>query len=261
MRIALLAAVVLVSCAAPSETVAPVSTPAASPSATEVFGAVKAKDAPRLEALLAADPSLASAKNEKGSPLVLVALFQNKGKEGFERPGENALLRVVLAHHPSLDRFALAALGEASLVRAEVAKDAGYVSARHKIGWTPLHFAAFGGNARAAEVLLERGAEVNALADNKFRNTPLQVAMLTAQIEVARVLLLRGADPRIKQEAGFTALHEAVQAGSEELARALLEAGADPRAKADDGRTPLDLAQEAGRAELVKLLEGGRKRD
>src|SRR4051812_18621390 len=50
----------------------------------------------------------------------------------------------------------------------------------HAIGWTPLHFAAFGGNLAAVRLLLDHGAAIEQPAANKFANTPLHVALLTA---------------------------------------------------------------------------------
>lgn len=56
---------------------------------------------------------------------------------------------------------------------------------------TPLHWAAFRGHIKMCELLLERGAELN--AKNKFQNTPLDMAQLKGQFQVAEFLTSRGA--------------------------------------------------------------------
>lgn len=247
---------------APSSAIGTASEAAASPappavrSAPEpIFEAIKARDAERLEKLLDADPSLASARRADGVSAVLLALSARNG-ELFLRPQTNPLLRAILAHHPELDAFEAAAVGDLKRVMAEIDRDPGFVRARHAppIAWTALQFAAFGGQLETAKLLLERGADVGAIAQTKFRNTPLQIALLTGQLEVARLLVAKGADVNAKQAEGFTALHTAAELGSEPLIRLLLDAGADINAKAEDGRRPLDVALRDNRTEAADLL-------
>jgi ankyrin repeat protein len=230
--------------------------PLAARSAPEpLFEALKARDADRVEKLLAADPSLASARRADGVSAVLLALSARNG-EFFLRPQTNPLLRAVLAHHPQLDAFDAAAVGDVKRVAAEIERDPGFVRALHAppIAWTALQFAAFGGQLETAKLLLERGADVKAIAQTKFRNTPLQIALLTGQLEVAQLLIAKGADVNAKQAEGFTALHAAAELGSEPLIRLLLDAGADINAKAEDGRRPLDVALSDTRSEAAELL-------
>ncbi len=75
-------------------------------------------------------------------------------------------------------------------------------------GWTPLHFAAFGGHKEIAELLIGSGAEVNA-----------------------------------KGLGGYTPLLHAAYSGHKEVAELLIAKGADVNAKDDDDQTPLDLAE------------------
>lgn len=223
------------------------------PQAKDVFAAIKAKDAEKLESILGADATLASARSEKGHSAVLVAMFAMKSSEAFERPQDNRLLKALLARGPALDRFEVAALGDPALVARAIDRDAEYVRAVHAIGWTPLHFAAFGGNARAADILLSRGAAVDVRAKNKLENTPLQVALLTEQAEVARLLVARGADVNATMAEGFTALHEAAQLGNTAIAALLLDHGANVDAPSPKG-TPLALALAGKHDALAALL-------
>jgi ankyrin repeat protein len=263
MRSAIVLCTVVVAACAPSSsapqclsTPAPARPPVAAPAATPayLFAAIRSNDAALVEELLRASPALAEAKTERGTSALLVALFRLKDKEGFFRREDNAILQAILARRPALDRFEAAAVGDAQRVKDELARDPSFTRARSPGGGTPLHLAAFAGNLDVARVLLDAGAEVNALADNEFKNTPLQVSALTGQVDVARLLLARGADAKAKQAGGFTALHEAALSGNRKLLALLLDAGADPKVAAEDGRTPIDMAKEKGDRETVSLL-------
>lgn len=223
------------------------------------FDALRTRDDARVEVLLAATPALAESTNVKGRSAFVVALGRGAG-EGFVRPQDNRALAAILARRPALDPLEAAASGDLARVEAEIAKDAGYVRRVHAIGWTPLHFAAFGGQPRVAETLLAHGADVDARATNEFANTPLQVALLTVQEEVARVLIAHRADVNAKQREGFTALHEAAQSGSSALVRLLLDAGADPSSRTEKGQTPALVARDAKHEDVAALLHarGGR---
>ena len=69
-----------------------------------------------------------------------------------------------------------------------------------------------------------------------------------------RALLAAGATPNTQDNAGWTPLHEACEAGRLELAAVLLDAGALPDPPGLQLRTPLHEAVAAGRAELAALL-------
>ncbi|MEW6745915.1 MAG: ankyrin repeat domain-containing protein [Planctomycetota bacterium] len=82
---------------------------------------------------------------------------------------------------------------------------------------------------------------------------PLHSAAAGGDTAIVQLLLSRSADPRGKQQGGWTALHAAAHRGDLEMARALLESGGDPRDGADDGTTPTDIEAEV--PELLRLLE------
>lgn len=218
-----------------------------------LFRAIAAKDANEVKALLAKDPALADRRNEKGQSAAIAALLLRDDKS-FERPHENVILRLVLAAKPARDAFEEAAFGDPKTLGALIEREPELVKARHTMGWTALHFAAFAGNLETARLLIDRGAEVDARAKNRFDNTPLQVALLTEQEKLAELLIAKGADARAKQADGFTALHEAALFGNERLITMLLAAGADVGAKAKEGRTPLTEALRGNHPSAAALL-------
>ena len=228
----------------------------------QLFTAIREGRADEVKRLLDTNPALAAAHGSKGMSTVTAALFVRSG-EGFVPVGKNAILAALLKHRAPIDRFEAAALSGRVRVAQEIDADPAYLAAESGFGWTPLHFAAYGGNLEVAKLLLDRGAAIDRRANTKFRNTPLQVSLLTGEEEMAAFLVARGADVRIEQDEGFTALHEAAQIGSEKLIALLLDAGADPNSRGKDGRTPLAVARKANHSGAAKLLEsrGAREAD
>jgi ankyrin repeat protein len=199
--------------------------------------AVNSGDVATVKSMLARDPSLANAKNAKGTSAVISALFINQG-EGFLDPAKNELLQAILARKPHFDIFETAALGTASQLDAMLT-DADAVNRPNHFGWTLLHLSAFGGNVATTELLLKKGATIDVRAGSKFRNTPLQTALLSSQYATAKILLDHGADALIRQSKGFTPMHEAAQSGRIDILQLLLDHGAEINSVADNGQTPM----------------------
>jgi uncharacterized protein len=86
----------------------------------------------------------------------------------------------------------------------------------NKTGWTPLHYAATGPEAKIVKLLLERGAIVDAESPN--RSTPLMMAARYGKEDSVKLLLARGADPKRTNDLGQTAADAARSAGRESLA-------------------------------------------
>ncbi|HYH05793.1 MAG TPA: ankyrin repeat domain-containing protein [Thermoanaerobaculia bacterium] len=198
---------------------------------------------------------LATAATQPQMSPVSAALFQFDEQKNFIPPQRNDALRRVLAEKPKLDVFETAAVGDAADLERMLRQNPTAVSTRNHLGWTPLHYAAFGGNTAAIRVLLARGADVHARAANRFRNTPLIVATLTGQVDAAKLLLDSGADVLDRQANGFSTLHEAAFSGKLELVRLYVDSGAELNSRSDDGRTPLSEARRAGHEAVVKFLE------
>eukprot|EP00903_Cladosiphon_okamuranus_P019236 g17689.t1 len=124
-------------------------------------------------------------------------------------------------------------------------------------GITPLHVAANEGQDAVASLLLEKGADKDAL-DFDGR-TPLAWAVDEGHLAVAETLLAAGADiNRRGHEHSGSPLHDAASSGHDEMVTLLLKEGAEKDATDEVGQTPLMWAVRAGHVAIVKtLVEGG----
>ncbi len=161
-------------------------------------------------------------------------------------------------------------------------------------GDTPLHLAAGNGWARIAELLIAKGANINAKHKSvagaydpwPAGQTPLLRSLRGGMTDVANLLIAKGADINVRDASGATPLllalhgerensapwvtgrkysymddaanrlawHAARHKAYGEIVRELLARGADPNAKDEDGDTPLHNAVQDGNEELARLL-------
>lgn len=207
------------------------------------FEAVRKGDTQEVTRLLEEDPGLVDAKTS-GVSALLTAVYHR-------RPEVARLLR---ERGATLDVFEASAVGDAHRLRALLAEDPSRANAFAADGFSPLGLASFFGNAEAARLLLESGANPNLAAHNATRVAPLHSAVAGKSVEIARELLEHGADVHARQEGGYTPLHGAAVDGDEEAIRLLLGHGADPGARNDAGKTPAELARERGKNFAAELL-------
>jgi uncharacterized protein len=150
----------------------------------------------------------------------------------------------LLAPDEKLSIFEAAAFGRSERLAAILTADPAQALARSEDGFTALHLAVFAEQAKAAHLLLDRGADVDALSTGSIaRVAPLGTAVFVRSPHLVRLLLDAGADVNRQGAGGFTALHSAAQSGDVELLRLLLERGADAGVRASDGTRAVDYAR------------------
>ncbi len=181
----------------------------------ELFEAVRAKDAARIETLVAADPTLAifaaamtgdienletmltgnralvnAVSTDGWTPLHLAAFF-----------GQEVAARTLLNKGASTKTRSTNPMSNLPIHAAAAGKHSGIVklllehgtpaNAQQHGGWTALHAAAQHGDVDMAKVLVANGADVSARADNHQR--PLDLAVLKAHQAMVEFLEANGA--------------------------------------------------------------------
>ena len=141
----------------------------------------------------------------------------------------------LLAQQPELTVFEAAATGETSRLRALLDADPSLANAFGDDGFHPLGLACFFGHVDAARLLLERGADVNALSRNEHIQTAAIHAAAasneegtdeTTRYELVELVLDHGADPNLPQGGGFRAIDAARQNGDKRVEELLRSRGA-----------------------------------
>ncbi|MFC1652087.1 ankyrin repeat domain-containing protein [Planctomycetota bacterium] len=115
------------------------------------------------------------------------------------------------------------------------------VNVKNMNGHTPLHRAARSGRRDIADLLISKGADVNATSP-AWESTPLHCAAHKGRADVADLLLAQGAKLEVTNLYGQTPLHLAADAGSRKVAGLLLARGANIEARTKYDRTPLGMA-------------------
>jgi ankyrin repeat protein len=202
----------------------------------ELFEAIEAGDVGGVDAMLEDDPAAASSRDASGVSALMRALYRF----------DIALVDTVRRRVGVLDVFEAAAFGDVDRLTVLLEEDPPLATSYSGDGFTALHFAAFFGRYEAAELLIERGAEVDAFGRGWMTGTALHSAVSRLQSDVVRILLEAGANSNVRQSAGWTALHAAAANGDLASVDLLLDAGADPTATNDEGRSVIDLANESG---------------
>jgi ankyrin repeat protein len=105
---------------------------------------------------------------------------------------------------------------------------------------------------RLAEICLRHGAVIDRARDGE---KPLLNQMIRwGQFRPAQWLLDHGASPNLRDEQGWTAVHQAASRGNEKMLKAVLAAGGDASRRANAGETPAAIARARRRSKLVAIL-------
>ena len=165
----------------------------------DFFNAIKQDNADKIKELLVRgfDANTTDSKNQTGlllalrepSPKAAQVLIEWKKTDvnKLNAQGENALMLAALK-------------GQLEWAEKLIKKGADI----NKTGWTPLHYAASGGQVAIISLLLESSAYIDAESPNG--TTPLMMAAMYGSATSVKLLLQEGADPKLKSQQGLTAL-------------------------------------------------------
>ena len=211
----------------------------------DLVTAIQQGDAARVAELLDSDPSLLAARANGVSALLLAVYYQHP-----------EIARLFIERGATLNFAEACAFGDEARALELLAQDPALLDRRSDDGFPPLGYAIFFGHPSLARTLVERGADVSAVADNVQRLQPVHAAASVGDIETLRLLLDRGADPNARQHGGFTPIHAAAGNGDVAMAELLLARGADRGACTAEGKDAAALAAERGRSEFVAWWKG-----
>ena len=139
------------------------------------------------------------------------------------------------------------------------ANDPAFVNLMSKTGFSALIIASAHGHVGAVDYLIEAGANVDAVHDNKV--TALMYAAASGHVDVMKSLIEKGkASVDIKHTNGGTALLEAATGGMDEAMKVLVENGAEIDFTDDDGVTPLMAIAAQGKVDGQTLILDGLKK-
>lgn len=217
-----------------------------------LLAAAREGDAKRVGDLLRQNRRLLRARDWLGNSALILAV----------NSGHHAVAELLFKAGVRPDVHEAAAIGDRERLVALLREDATRLDGYSAEGFTPLGLAAHFGQCETTRFLIERGADLNAVAQHPLGVTPLHSALFGRQVDTARLLIDAGADVNARRggnkgwpRTGWTALHYAAGYGFVELIEPLLARGADCNALDDEGRTPLAVAREEKRAQVVELLE------
>ena len=135
----------------------------------------------------------------------------------------------------------------------EHANDPAYISIMSSTGFTALIIASAHGHPDAVEYVVDAGADIDAVHDNKV--TALMYAAASGHVDAMRHLITKGkANLDSKHTNGGTALLEAATGGMYEAMKLLVESGAETDFTDDDGVTPLMAIAAQGNIDAQTLI-------
>lgn len=155
--------------------------------------------------------------------------------------GKREVARILIEDGAEYDICSAAGLDDAARVRALLDDDPQSATAEQPYAMTPLHWAARAGSVDCADLLLDAGAQANAIT--RAHRAPLHFAAEANQEAVLRLLVRRGANVDLQDRKGRTPLHRAAYQGCVATAEALLELGANARLENKNGKNALEVAR------------------
>eukprot|EP00117_Sycon_ciliatum_P035108 scpid44460/ scgid0898/ Caseinolytic peptidase B protein homolog; Suppressor of potassium transport defect 3 len=146
-------------------------------------------------------------------------------------------------------------------ILSEMKQDGLGVDEQHPLGWTLLHVAAAEQSTSCVQVLIDAGADVDAVDEYSGSidmSAYAKYGVLREDQHAAKERaehFCRRIAPRVDAR-GLTALHYALIMDSERVVRLLLDAGADPNSASRQGHQPIHLAESKGVQSAIIEAQG-----
>lgn len=139
---------------------------------------------------------------------------------------------------------------------AEPSQAAGLIDKPNTTGWPALHLAAMGGHLSAVTVLTRYGADINSRNAMSGGGTALHFAVRLGAVDAAEALLDRDAEVDALDVTGRGPLHFAAAKADSASISLLLRSKADANRTGHRGKSPLDLVplESPNRERVVNLL-------
>ncbi|XP_037033291.1 serine/threonine-protein phosphatase 6 regulatory ankyrin repeat subunit B-like [Bradysia coprophila] len=190
--------------------------------------------------------------NKSGySPLHIAALFSETVVDYLIKNGSD----VNVLNNAKYSPLHFAAEGGNDKIVEMLINNGADVSSSNNKGMTALHVAAYNGFDKIADILIKAGANVNALDSDKW--TPLFYAGVNDSVPVANLLIQNGAQVNAQDKEGDSILANAIIAADSErynFAEFLLNNGADPNIANEKKMVPLHIAGTNGDLDLFFKL-------
>jgi len=157
-----------------------------------------------------------------------------------------------LLHAQQADIFTIARTGTVNDARNLLKGNPNLVKATNPEGYSPLILACYRSNNEVARLLLDSGANIDAVSG---MGTALMASVVKGNEEMVRYLLEKHAMVNLSDQNGMTALLYAVMFKKHNLADMLVKAGADPDHKDSRGQSAIDYAVVANDDKLIEILK------
>jgi ankyrin repeat protein len=148
-----------------------------------------------------------------------------------------------------------ACLGDAEQLNEFIKNTPSLINTPSPDGFSLLGYACFFSQENIAALLISKGADINSASKNSMKVAPLHSAAASSNYALCSLLLENGADINAVQQGGYTALHAAAQNGKTELVKLFLVNGADKNLLTEKGESAVSFAIAGSHMETARFIE------
>ena len=208
---------------------------------------LKNRETDKIISLIKENPDVLHHNDANGSSGLMLIAYS-----GLSKAFEQAIaLKKSFSFHEAI------VCGKTDVIKGYLdAPDFTLINTHSNDGFTPLSLAAFFDRTEIAKALIASGADPNISAKNPSKVNALHSAIAKDNYELCKLLIENGANVNAVQMQNVTALHSAVHRGNLDLVKLLIENNASIAMKMNNGDTALIIAEREGHQNIVKYLLG-----